>query len=438
MRDRRSAAAAAAPRQLLRLRLLLPLLLVALACAIGPAAGEDAPAPLHPADLSACPNLRIAVINGVPFHYEVLAGLLHVLQPYAPRTDVYLNRYTRSSNADGAWELLRWSKATFHLLTRELADGPLPYQYDLVVLVSTDYELDAAAELLRRMRPRLVVALVHNADFQGIPRLLSAAAGLAAGASSSAVVGAAGAAGAAAGPSVQLLTLSPHVAASLAAASGQPAGWALPTYPFNPITDCLAAPESELLGRCLRGFSLQGKLSNLRRNYTAVWQQLLAHREALTSGDAGRLFHVFVAGKGPNRLSLPPELEPHVTLLRRLRFHRFYEAIHHTLALLPALASPRYLTDKFTSTIITSLTSGTPMLADARFLAAYSMLGPESVYLQHEGESEAEAMLRLMSLPAADLLAVRRGLRTVRKRLNDEASTHYAKLLRGLCGGGGK
>ncbi|KAG2449778.1 hypothetical protein HYH02_005302 [Chlamydomonas schloesseri] len=417
----------------------------------------------HVADLGDCPFLRIAVINGVPYHYEVLAGLLHVLRPYAGRTTVFLNPYTRAANSDGAWEILRWSKARFVLLTRSAMASlaKKPPAYDLVILVSPDYELDANAALLRFIRRRLTVAFVHNSDFNQTQRLIAVAAGTegaaevlpganasAAGAlvssRRSAVVRVGKSGGALEQPAdskvvpaeVRLVTLSPHTAESLAQATGRPVEWVLAVFPFEPRTDCLEATEVDLLGRCLRGFSMQGKFSNLRRNYSSIWGQLQAHREQLTAGPSAPLFHISLLGKGQgDRLGIPPELEPHVTLLRRLHFRTFYEAIHHTFALIPALASAKYYSHKFSSTILSSLISGTPMIADARFLAAYGMFNQSEVYLQREGEQEVDVMMRVLRTPAEQLLGVRRALIGLRQRLNVRAALFLKRELEALCEG---
>ncbi|KAG2437824.1 hypothetical protein HXX76_005443 [Chlamydomonas incerta] len=412
----------------------------------------------HVADLGDCPFLRIAVINGVPYHYEVLAGLLHALRPYADRTDVFLNPYTRAANSDGAWEILRWSKARFVLLTRSAMASLAKKKpaYDLVILVSPDYELDANAALLRYIQRRLTIAFVHNSDFNQTQRLIKVAAGTAAelqsdsGRGSALVnrrssvvrVGSSGAlehtaAGVVVPADVRLVTLSPHTAASLAEATNQPVEWMLAVYPFQPRTDCLQATEVDLLGRCLRGFSMQGKFSNLRRNYSSIWRQLQAHQTELTSGSAAPLFHISLLGKGQgDRLGIPPELEPHVTMLRRLHFRTFYEAIHHTFALIPALASSKYYSHKFSSTILSSLISGTPMIADRRFLAAYGMFNESEVYLQREGEQEVDVMLRVLRSPVEGLLDVRRALLELRQRLNVRARLFLKRELEGLCAGG--
>eukprot|EP00198_Chlamydomonas_reinhardtii_P007795 XP_001697132.1 predicted protein [Chlamydomonas reinhardtii] len=360
--------------------------------------------------------------------------------------------------SDGAWEILRWSKARFVMLTRSaLASlAKKKPEYDLVILVSPDYELDANAALLRYVQRRLTVAFVHNSDFNQTQRLIEVAAGTAdelrlnsSRASSALVdqgssvvrVGSRGAlehtaAGNLVASDVRLVTLSPHTAASLAEATGRPTEWILAVYPFQPRTDCLQATEVDLLGRCLKGFGMQGKFSNLRRNYSSIWRQLQGRRAELTTGPAAPLFGIRLLGKGQgDRLGIPPELEPHVTLLRRLHFRTFYEAIHHTFALIPALASNKYYSHKFSSTILSSLISGTPMIADRRFLSAYGMFNESEVYLQREGEQEVDVMLRVLRTPAEQLLAVRRALLDLRARLNVRARLFLKEELEALCAG---
>ncbi|EFJ52708.1 hypothetical protein VOLCADRAFT_85968 [Volvox carteri f. nagariensis] len=357
------------------------------------------------ANLTGCPNLRIGIINGVPYHYEVLAGLMHTFRPYARRTDIYVNPYTRTSSGDGAWEVLRRSRVNYIFLTRNILKNIAQQKpfYDLLILVSPDYELDANEELLRHIRRHMTVAIVHNSDFNETERLIRVAEGGSSGA--------------------RLVTLSPHTATSLASATGRQVDWVLPVYPFKPKTNCLDASEVDLLGMCLRGFAIQGKFSSLRRNYSAVWHQMSSRREELTTGYAKTLFHINVMGKGQDdRLGLPDDLVPFVTVLRRLPFRGFYDHLHHSFAILPMLGNRRYLTHKFSSSILSSFISGTPLVANREFLASYSMLNERCVYLQKDDEQELDVMLRLVATPATELLAVRRQMAETRRRVNERAA----------------
>ena len=128
--------------------------------------------------------------------------------------------------------------------------------YGLVILVSPDYELPANKRLLNLMKPRLTVAIVHNSDFPDMESLLKLS------------------------ERMELLTLSPHVAKSLAEVTGRPADWILPVLPLRPDPDCTVG-EIKHQAACLRGFAMQGKFSNLRRNYTSMWIQMAGSIDAV-------------------------------------------------------------------------------------------------------------------------------------------------------------
>jgi hypothetical protein len=50
---------------------------------------------------SKCRDMRIGIINGVSFHFEVLAGILHVLKGYEEHIDVFMSPWVRKENYDG-------------------------------------------------------------------------------------------------------------------------------------------------------------------------------------------------------------------------------------------------------------------------------------------------------------------------------------------------
>jgi hypothetical protein len=51
--------------------------------------------------LKKCPEMHIAVINGVNFHFEVLAGILHVLKPFERSIEIFLSPWIQKENYDG-------------------------------------------------------------------------------------------------------------------------------------------------------------------------------------------------------------------------------------------------------------------------------------------------------------------------------------------------
>lgn len=69
--------------------------------------------------------------------------------------------------------------------------------------------------------------------------------------------------------------------------------------------------------------------------------------------------------------------------------------IHHAHALLLVLGSPVYLTEKMSSSVVSSLTTGVPVIADDAVLGAYTFLNRGAVFRMAPGEDEADVMLRV-------------------------------------------
>lgn len=340
------------------------------------------------------------------------------------------------------------------------------YNYDLAILVSADYELATAIRVLKALRPTHTMALVHNADWDQLSTLLSlgkpAAVANAHQDSNSKSTGIAGIAG-----QLELFSLAPHVAASISravkqlstapntkgslsptratpnilqpnknhiptAANPNSTLWMLASLPFQPTPNCNSTQP--VLGSCLHGFSIQGKFSNLRRNYSSLWAGMTTSLANLSSPPLSALFRLNILGKGPDRLALPPALASLVTLHRRLPFPQFYTTIGSTIALLPSLAGGRYYTDKFSSTIITSLSTGTPVLASPAFAETYTMLSDAgAVLLQGVEEGVVDAMVRLMRGGEQHLVKARAALQLVQQRLNFAAFVELDGRIARLC-----
>lgn len=254
----------------------------------------------------------------------------------------------------------------------------------------------------------VTLAIVHNSDYKEMDSLLKMAPG-----------------------DLELLSLSPHVATSLAESTGRKTDWMLAVYPYQPSNGC---SQEGGIGGCLKGFAMQGKFSNLRRNYTAMWQQIGQHIEDLSSDPKAKsLFKMFILGKGPNRLNLPAEIEKYVSVHRRLPFQGFYDIIARTLALVPSLANPRYFTHKFSSTIITSLSTGTPVISTKKLLTAYNFLNKDSVFSQEDEEEEIDVMLRIVRSKEEEVIRVREGLKGVVQDLNKRSLEKLEGYIKRVC-----
>lgn len=72
--------------------------------------------------------------------------------------------------------------------------------------------------------------------------------------------------------------------------------------------------------------------------------------------------------------------------------------IHRTHALLMLLGSKHYLIQKMSSTVVSSLMTATPVIADQAVLDSYTFLKPEHVFTMQPGETEMDVMQRVSLL----------------------------------------
>lgn len=69
------------------------------------------------------------------------------------------------------------------------------------------------------------------------------------------------------------------------------------------------------------------------------------------------------------------------------------------------LGNINYLVQKMSSTVVTSLMTGVPIIADSQVLASYTFLTPEHVFLIGPNETEMDVMQRVRATaePCQDL-----------------------------------
>lgn len=71
--------------------------------------------------------------------------------------------------------------------------------------------------------------------------------------------------------------------------------------------------------------------------------------------------------------------------------------LQHTNALLMLLGNINYLVQKMSSTVVSSLMTGVPIIADSTVLASYTFLKPEHIFLMGPHETEMDVMQRVSS-----------------------------------------
>ncbi|GFR41928.1 hypothetical protein Agub_g2721, partial [Astrephomene gubernaculifera] len=140
---------------------------------------------------------------------------------------------------------------------------------------------------------------------------------------------------------------------------------------------------------------------------------------------------VVVVGKGERRdLQLPAELEDVVSFHPWLRYPDFWSLIQRSYALVPLFGMPVYFESRISSTVLASLVTCVPLLAEQRLLDTYTFLSPRHVFLRLPGEDELSAMQRLQALPEEQLLAPRRALCELRGAMNARADELLGGYLR--------
>jgi hypothetical protein len=108
----------------------------------------------------------------------------------------------------------------------------------------------------------------------------------------------------------------------------------------------------------------------------------------------------------------------------------FYDAVYHSYALVPMLASPLYYRSKFSSTVLTSFITGVPIIADAAFMGAYTMIEHDAVYYQEIGSNELDVMFNVVRMPVEEMWRTRMALDGLRTRINARAASMIAGWLR--------
>jgi hypothetical protein len=167
---------------------------------------------------SAAAPLKIAIVNQVHFHLEVVAGAMHVLKPLTsgPVT-VFLPAKVLKTNWYGFRNWLA-DKEGFEWKECKEYDGTSTY--DLVLFISPEYNTAWVAQVTEQMKPKVALYYVHNghipdAEFNKIKAL---------------------------SPKFPLLTLSPHVAKNISArAAPVEPQWVLPIFPYTPASVCSLA-----------------------------------------------------------------------------------------------------------------------------------------------------------------------------------------------------
>ncbi|KAI9029496.1 hypothetical protein DFJ74DRAFT_765292 [Hyaloraphidium curvatum] len=351
--------------------------------ALGWAAPWQAGLPPHPppppGTLAALPRkMTIAVVNGNKSHQNGYAAVLYALSRMWPAPDVTLFR------APPSFGIASVTAAFFSGPTKPFEDFFAdPCAFDAVVFATAPFDRmhPAVPDNLtaRLIAPRLVFQL-HNADsFDAHPPSLDLLRALQPGA---------------------VLAVAPHTAAHIRASLARHSLDAAVAGPVDYLVTAAPAvcPGLELAHRS--GLVVQGKISRVRRNLTAVWS---AARDLPAGSPLLPIRLVGMMDTTPRgRPALPADLLGGARLQVPFRkqpgeFPEYYGAVARGVALLPALPDPGtadgydYFSSKSTSTVPVSLIALTPLVSTPRLLEAYAYLPPEATLRAADGTVGAAA-----------------------------------------------
>jgi hypothetical protein len=71
--------------------------------------------------------------------------------------------------------------------------------------------------------------------------------------------------------------------------------------------------------------------------------------------------------------------------------------------------------------------AGVPIIADSKFMAAYSMIEPNSVYYQEDGKNELDVMFEVARMTTDEMWRTRLGRQDLEAKVQD-VGQHWSKI----------
>lgn len=358
----------------------------------------------------------VAIVNEAVFHLEIMAGFIEILS----RWDAQLTVYAQwSHKVVASAQLEHFFGGTIPAVTSELPtkDTELAL-HDLVVFVSPEYRPQITSMFYERAPPKAALALIHNGAGQWFKKLSKH-------------------------PQLRFAALSPHVAEFCMNKTSVHVDWLLPvaTYREGNCSTPPAAADNSEQAKCNDGICVQGNFSGSRRNYTLLWEFLEKHaaacngslapvRRSLQAACSSESFKVHMVGRGDrSELRVPDSISHLVHLHENLAAKAFYQRIHGCRALLPLFASDSYLKSKFSSTIISSLISGTPIVSGDEIMRSYKFLPDTATFAVTTG-GELELLSSLVQEGTEPKIwSTRAALTGLKDGLNKHASEILMRLM---------
>ena len=164
-------------------------------------------------------------------------------------------------------------------------------------------------------------------------------------------------------------------------------------------------------------FAIQGGVTD-NRDYSRVMNYLADLQQSNFTSDNVSL-HIIGSGGWEASVhdSVPESVQDNVFFDSDLDYLDYYAYLSTKSALLPAWSREEYLTWLSSSSIPASVIGGIPLIATRETLKAYSYLQEGDVYVQEQGETEMDAIKKVVQMSDEERKAKTKSVRATRDRM---------------------
>lgn len=191
----------------------------------------------------------------------------------------------------------------------------------------------------------------------------------------------------------------------------------VPVFPPTNAASETSAPEDPGVS-----FAIQGGVTD-NRDYSRVMNYLAdlrrSNSSSSSSSSADVSLHIIGSGGWESSVldSVPDAVRDDVFFASGLDYVDYYAYLSATTALIPAFARGDYLTTIASSSVPASVIGGLPLIATREMLRSYSYLREGDVYVQGDGETELDAIGKVVRLSEGERRAKAERVRAVRDRM---------------------
>ena len=196
----------------------------------------------------------------------------------------------------------------------------------------------------------------------------------------------------------------------------------VPVFPPSNVSMSEQQDENEAVS-----FAIQGGVTD-NRDYSRV-MNYLADLQRSSNPIPDVSLHIIGSGGWEASVhdSVPDSIQNQIFFDSNLDYLDYYAYLEAKSALLPAFSKDEYLETISSSSIPASVIAGIPLVATRAMLKSYSYLREEDVYIQEDGETELDAIKRVVQMSNEERMAKTKTVHAVR----DAMVKNNAKIVGG-------